>query len=594
MSAGVSATPGKFRRFRLRLVAAMMLVVATLTATGLFLAQRRAAEDAEREVHRDFRSALNAIEAARETRAAALKQRCLTLVRKARIHAALEDDALDLLYPNARDELADLMGTAPTAVPSAQAGLHAKFYRFLDLRGAVIAAENSSDIGRLTAGETARLALPRAPAEPQLGYLHREGSGEDDLDQVITTPILSTTTRAPIAALAVGFDADVDVLSVGDNGIRRGIWSDGRLRLPGLDRNARARLVARLAELAPTAADREINFAIDLAGAPHLALGQQINPGSSYPTAYEICLYPLAPSLEKQRRLRWQIIGLGTALLLAGLAASQVAATGLSRPVEKLAADSAKNIVQLDRAEAALEATQAELERAARFASDASHQLKTPVAVFRASLDELLARDDLTPTVRDELNALVSRTYRFTGMIEDLLLLSRMEAGQLQIDFSPVNLTHLIDSWLDDLSVLPDARPIEITTDLPGELRVLGEPRYVSIILQNLLENARKYNRPQGRIHIAARADTTVARLTIGNTGSPIPVATQPHIFNRFYRGTTGENIPGHGLGLNLARLLAQLHGGDVQLNRSANDWTEFEIRFRLAIPEPISVASPT
>ncbi len=551
----------------------MMLVVALLTIAGLLIAQGHAAREAEREVRRDFRSVLQAIEAARANRVSALKQRCLTLVRKSRIHAALEDDALDLLYPNARDELADLMRSAGVA-PDSSAGLNAKFYRFLDTHGAVIAADNPSDVGRLTAEESARLALPNVPIETQLGYLPRGGADSASFDQVIATPILSTTTRVPIAALVVGFAASVDTSAADD--IRRGLWSEGHLQLEGLDGGTRALLLARLAQLAQTTPGRDLNFAIDVAGAPHLALGQQINPGSAYPMAYEICLYPLAPSLAQQRRLRWQIIGLGALLLCAGLAASQFAAARLSRPVEKLAADSAQNIVRL-------EATQAELERAARFASDASHQLKTPLAVFRASLDELLAREDLTAAVREEIAALVGRTYRFTGMIEDLLLLSRMEAGQLQIEFSTVNLTHLIDSWLDDMSVLPDSMPLNISTDLPGELRVLGEPRYVSLILQNLLENARKYNRPNGRIHVAARAKSTTAKLTIGNTGSPIPSAGQSHIFERFHRGGAAENVPGHGLGLNLARELARLHGGDVRLIRSADDWTEFEVSFQLA-----------
>jgi signal transduction histidine kinase len=250
--------------------------------------------------------------------------------------------------------------------------------------------------------------------------------------------------------------------------------------------------------------------------------------------------------------------------------------------------------VQRGRAEAALELTQAELERAARFAADASHQLKTPVSVFRASLDELLARDDLTAPVREEISTLVSRTYRFTGMIEDLLLLSRMEAGQLQIEFASVSLTHLVESWLDDLSVLPNPMALDVSADVPADLRVAGETRYVSIILQNLLENARKYNRPGGKIKIAARADATSVRLTIGNHGHAIPVETQPHIFNRFHRGAAGENIPGHGLGLNLARELARLHGGDVRLARSADDWTEFEVSFRLAIAARISVLETT
>jgi signal transduction histidine kinase len=117
-------------------------------------------------------------------------------------------------------------------------------------------------------------------------------------------------------------------------------------------------------------------------------------------------------------------------------------------------------------------------------------------------------------------------------------------------------------------------------------VNIAGEKRYVSLILQNLLENARKYNKPCGRIQIALRENGNWVALTIGNTGRGIPISAQEHIFERFHRGTAGEDIPGHGLGLNLARELARLHDGDVRLVSSENGWTEFEIRFRSSTEE--------
>ncbi len=553
----------------------MMLVVAALTTLGLYIAQRHVAEEAENQLQREFSAALERIESARATRTAALAERCALLVRRARIHAAIEDDALDLLYPNARDELQDLM--APTGT-----GLHAKFYRFLDQRGALIPGSNVRDIGPLTAEEAARLVLPRAPAAPQSGYLPRATPEGDAFDHFITTPILSMTTGQPIAALAVGFAAP---LNTAENApaLLNGIWSDGRFQIAGLAAEARDALARALpAMLAAREAEGDAR-PVDLAGAPHLVIFQRLNLGSAYPPAYEVCAFPLAATLARQRELRWQIIGLGLVLLIVGLAASQTAAVGLARPVEQLAATSRQTEVKL-------ELTQAELQRAARFSSDASHQLKTPVAVLRASLDELLARDDLTEPVRAELCELVNQTSRFKGMIEDLLLLSRMDAGRLQIEFAPVNLAHLVASWLDDLSILPEATDLEITTDVPEGLCVSGERRYVSLILQNLLENARKYNRPGGRIRVAARAAGDSVVLAIGNTGAGIAPEARAHIFERFHRGSAAEDVPGHGLGLNLARELARLHGGEVRLAGSAPDWTEFEVSFRLAKVTPVSL----
>ena len=157
-----------------------------------------------------------------------------------------------------------------------------------------------------------------------------------------------------------------------------------------------------------------------------------------------------------------------------------------------------------------------------------------------------------------------------------------MDAGRLQIAFSTVDLSHLLEAQMDDLSALPDGVDAEVESDCP-DVHIAGEKHYVALILQNLLENARKYNRPGGRIRISCREDGDWAVLTIGNTGRSIPGPAREHIFERFHRGSVGEDITGHGLGLNLARELARLQGGDLRLVRSDDDWTEFEVRFRVA-----------
>ena len=379
------------------------------------------------------------------------------------------------------------------------------------------------------------------------------------------------------AALS-GHDAEEDIKS--------GLWMDGRLHLPALAEPVRRPLAGAVARA--TAALPEGRLTVEVGGVPHLLFYKRLNPGSLFPPAYEVCIFSLTHLLERQRRQRWQIIGAGALLLLGGLAASHFFSARLSAPVEKLAVDSAENRAQRVRAEAALESTSDELQRAARFAADASHQLKTPVTVLRAGLEELQARENFTPEEHDEISALIHQTYRLTGTIDDLLLLARMEAGRLKIELAPVSLTQLIEGWLDDLSALPDAFHLTVESAVPPALHIAGEPRYTALIVQNLLVNARKYNRAGGRIRVAARAEGGAVFLTVGNTGNPIPAALHEHIFERFHRGSAGAGIPGHGLGLNLARELARLHGGELRLARSDAAWTEFEVRFCAAAPTPV------
>ncbi|MBL9210754.1 MAG: HAMP domain-containing histidine kinase [Opitutaceae bacterium] len=575
--------------FRTKLLVAIMLLVTLLTLLALYLAQSSLAENFEEDLQREFQGELAAIDRTQELRRVALVERCRGLVRRPRIRAAFEDDALDLLYPNAADELRDLVGRLDQPrPPGPPPALNAQFYRFLDRNGKVIRPPAGSEraVGILTPGEESRLALPGLSEGPQIGYLVREGKGESPaLSEIIAMPIISLDTGELLAALVLGFEPPEFVGRDTHAGMKRGIWQDGRLFGPDFPAAAALRLAGNV----DRAAAAPVRVA--LAGVPHLLFSNRLNPGSGYPPAFEACVYPLLDLEARQRRLRWQVLSAGTLLLLLGLAGSHVVSARLSAPVERLAQDSEVDRARRAQAEAALEMTSAELQRSARFSADASHQLKTPVTVLRAGLEELLAQDNLTPEECAEVSALIHQTYRLSSLIEDLLLLSRLDAGRLKLEFVPVNLSALIEASLDDLGALPEDFGLEVENDFPPDLWIVGEKRYTAIILQNLLENARKYNRQGGRIRVVARIEAGWVRLTVGNTGRSIPVAAQAHIFERFHRGAIGENVPGYGLGLNLARELARLHQGELRLIGSDADWTEFEVSFRLA--DPVSRSAP-
>ena len=578
--------------FRTKLLAAMMVVVSALTSLGLYLSQRAVAAGAERDSQQNFQAELSWLHKIQELRHTALAERCRALVAKPRIHAALEDNALDLLYPSAKDELRDLMeGNEPS--PEQGAGtLTAKFYRFLDGTGAVLSPPNPKDVGNLSAGAEGQLAFKKLPEMEQIGYLSESGDiARETVDEVIVVPIFSTETGDVISALVVGFQPFELAGQRKGAETKSGIWLNGQLHLPALSKSAQAYLGGEITNVVTKSDRAQSNFTVSVNGAPNLLFYGRLNPDSLFPPAYEICIYPLADLMARLHRLRWQIGGAGALLLFGGFVASNFVAARLSAPVEKLAVDSERNRAQRKRAEAALASTSEELKRSTRYSADASHQLKSPVTILRAGLEALLTREDFNPGVYHELSALLHQTHRLTGVIDDLLLLSRIDAGHLQIESEPVNLSQLVEEWLDDLGALPDSLDVKIEKNFPAELYVAGEKRYISLIVQNLLENSRKYNRPEGRIRVAAHKDTDEIVLNIGNTGRPMTRDAQEHIFERFHRDSGGTDISGHGLGLNLARELARLHGGDLRLVDSGNDWTEFEVRFRIAQQAPSRAA---
>jgi signal transduction histidine kinase len=569
-------------RFQWRLLAVLALVVLATASTILWLARRNIAMEEEHRRETEFQVSLALLRSGQKSRHAMLVERCRALATKSRIQAALEDGAEDLLYLSARDELRDLLERADADQPGRRT---ARFYRFLDANGRLIAPAPGAAAGMLPSEAEDRLSLVAVPDEPQVGYLLLRYTGEaESLHEVVVIPITSNADGRKLAALVLGF-APLRLENVPGGAVfANGIWLEGRLHLQTPDTESVAGLGQQLGPWLESGASPGGRLRATVSGKTWLVFAQRIETGAPYAPAYEVCAFPLGEMIERQRVLGWRVIGAGTVVMLLGLALSYFLSFRLSAPVDRIAHDSEEQRARRAQAEAALETASAELGRAARFSANASHQLKTPVAVLRAGLEVLQSRGKLDENDAHEVEMLIHQTYRISSVVEDLLLLSRMDAGQLRLSFTSVNLSELVAAVLDDLSALPAAHNLKVEQDCSPDLRIAGEKRYTALILQNVLENARKYNRPGGLIQVTARVSNDTVRLVVGNTTlRPIPAELREHLFERFHRGGHGETIPGYGLGLNLARELARIHGGDLSLDRSDEEWTEFAVTFRVA-----------
>ncbi len=217
---------------------------------------------------------------------------------------------------------------------------------------------------------------------------------------------------------------------------------------------------------------------------------------------------------------------------------------------------------------------------ASRFSADASHQLKTPVTILRAGLDHLSQATDLTEAQTAEVSLLRHQTRRLTSLIEDLLLLAQADTGRMSLQPELLDLKGLIQAASEDLQVLVEGKEITVEEILPISLTVEADRRLVSMVLQNLVENAAKYTDSGGCIRIAGTEETGWLVVRISNTSDAIPEEDRARIFERFRRGSeVGGGVRGHGLGLNIARELLRAHGGDLQLVPSEQGWIDFEFR---------------
>jgi signal transduction histidine kinase len=261
-------------------------------------------------------------------------------------------------------------------------------------------------------------------------------------------------------------------------------------------------------------------------------------------------------------------------------AASQITVHNLDRrlPVPPAADEIAELITVMNRT---LDHLQSSFEQSVRFSAEASHHLKTPISVLRVGIEEILTDPDTPAKQQTRADALLHQIHQLTSIAENLLLLARADAGRLDLHCEPFDLSEVLRGMCEDASAMAEAEGLEVEADLPPELPVVADRRAVSLIVQNLLENAIKYNQAEGCICIYARAVDGEAEVTVKNNGEPIPPERAPHIFERFYRARTDARIPGQGLGLTIACELSKAHGGRLELVRSDREWTEF----RLALP---------
>ena len=212
-----------------------------------------------------------------------------------------------------------------------------------------------------------------------------------------------------------------------------------------------------------------------------------------------------------------------------------------------------------------------------RFSAAASHHLKTPIAVLRAGLEEILGDTECSLHTQATAEGLLQRVHQLNSIADNLLLLARADAGRLDVHMDEFDLSELLEGVLDDTRALAEPLGLAIEAEVPKTLPLKADRAHVAMITQNLLENAIKYNQRGGRIRVAAQARNGSVELSVGNTGEGIPQERAAHLFERFYRGRGDERVSGSGLGLSTARELARAHGGDVSLLRADATWTELK-----------------
>ncbi|HEV2642415.1 MAG TPA: HAMP domain-containing sensor histidine kinase, partial [Candidatus Elarobacter sp.] len=219
--------------------------------------------------------------------------------------------------------------------------------------------------------------------------------------------------------------------------------------------------------------------------------------------------------------------------------------------------------------------------------SKISHELRAPLTSVLGYV-ELLGDEVEAPAGRRMLSVVERNAKRLLGLIDDLLTMSLVDAGIMEIDATIVDVELVVKHVCDTLDPVVSKTGLEIALDLAPNLKITADRDKVERALLNLVSNAVKFTPPSGRICITSRATDTDVEIAVRDTGCGVPAEEQQHLFTRFFRAAhaQSEQVPGVGLGLFIVKQIVDLHHGSVSVES-----TEQGSTFIMRLPAALAAA---
>lgn len=311
---------------------------------------------------------------------------------------------------------------------------------------------------------------------------------------------------------------------------------------------------------------------------------------------------PIHPVQLELRRLALLLAGIGAGVLAIGLVggwlvslravkpiraitevAQEISASNLSRRIQagQVQSELGSLATVLNEMFARLDAA---FQHQVRFTADASHELRTPLSVIHTHVQLALSRPRSADEYRKTLEACLRASGRMKDLVDSLLLLAGADAGRLTLKREPLDFRTTVESCVALVAPLAEAKGMFVEADLRAA-QLAADPSRLAQVTTNLLTNAIRYNRKGGNVRISLDVDGPRAVLTIADTGMGIPVESQPHIFERFYRVDKARSREegGSGLGLAICKTIVEAHGGTITFRSAVGQGTTFVVRLPLA-----------
>jgi heavy metal sensor kinase len=220
-----------------------------------------------------------------------------------------------------------------------------------------------------------------------------------------------------------------------------------------------------------------------------------------------------------------------------------------------------------------------------QFVADASHELRTPLAVLRGELENLAQDAQLKPQTRETLGSSLEEVDRLAEIVEGLLALSRLDAGEASAEWVRFDLAALVATTADQMSLLAEDKHITVVCDSSERVMIEGDQARLKQVVVNLLDNAIKYTPCGGTVRLQISRQEGFAVLDVADDGIGIPPEALPHVFKRFFRvdDSRSRDKGGAGLGLSIVQSICTAHGAQVEVSSVLGKGSRFRVRQPLA-----------
>jgi heavy metal sensor kinase len=224
-----------------------------------------------------------------------------------------------------------------------------------------------------------------------------------------------------------------------------------------------------------------------------------------------------------------------------------------------------------------------------RFSADASHELRTPLTILQLELEGIAQSHRLNPSLTDQIGSALEETDRMSHIVENLLAISRLDAGEVKMDKTRLDLGDLAASTAEQMRLLAEEKWILFRSNVADDIYVEGDRSRLQQVIVNLIANAIKYTQEGGEVEVSVRSEGSTAVLEVSDNGAGISSQALPHVFERFYRAdrARSRNSGGAGLGLAIVKAICTAHGAEIKVSSEEGHGSRFRVELPLLdVPE--------